>query len=83
MLKSYVGIATRDGLEQFCPEHPSVTRFLVRQADRLKRRRAVCLWAVIPDTDADDVCDELLHGTKQDALKLLRRTAKELGPLLP
>ena len=41
MLKSYVGIASRNGLERFCPDHPEVTRFLAIQASRLKRQRAV------------------------------------------
>ena len=83
MLKSYVGIASRDGLERLCPEHPTATRFLLRQAGRLHRRRAVCLWAVISDEAAGEVFAELRVGEKQAAYELLRMNARQMGPMFP
>lgn len=79
MLKSYVGIASRNGLERFCPDHPEVTRFLAIQASRLKRQRAVLVWAAVSDTVADEIMDELRFGEKQSALHLLQSSAHECG----
>ena len=79
MLKSYVGIASRNGLERFCPGHPEVTRFLAIQASRLKRQRAVLVWAAVSDIVADEIMDELRFGEKQAALQLLQSSAHECG----
>lgn len=81
MLKSYVGIASCDGLERLCPEYPNATRFLFRHAGRLRSRRAVCLWAVISDEAADVVLAELRRGGKQAAYDLLRAEARQMGPI--
>lgn len=79
MLKSYVGIASRNGLERFCPDHPEVTRFLAIQASRLKRQRAVLVWAAVSDVFADEIMDELRYGDKQTALRMLQTSAHECG----
>ena len=81
MLKSYVGIASRNGLERLCPDHPEVARFLSIQAGRLRPQRATLVWAVMPDAAADAVLDELRFGEKQAALRLLQATARECGQL--
>ena len=52
MLRSYVAIATRNGLEAFFPEHELVVRELVRRAYRGPGHTALCCWAVIPETAA-------------------------------
>lgn len=83
MLNSYVGIASRNGLERLCPEHPGVARFLAVQAARLRRQRAVLVWAVLPDDAADDIMEELRFGEKKSALQLLQHTAHDGGRLLP
>lgn len=79
MLKSYVGIASRNGLERFCPDHPEVTRFLAIQASRLKRHRAVLVWAAVSEVIADEIMDELRYGDKQVALQMLQTSAHECG----
>lgn len=82
MLKSYVGIATRNGLERLCPDHPEVARFLSIQAGRLRRQRAVLVWAVMPEAAADEIMDELQFGEKLAALRLLQSTSRECGQLV-
>lgn len=79
MLNSYLGIATRNGLETLCPEFPETTRFLSARAARLRRDRAVVVWAVLPAEAADDIMSELRSGEKQAALRLLQSTAREGG----
>ena len=50
MLKSYVGIVTRNGLQAFLPEHEHVVRELVRSAYQDPGVRCtLCCWAVIPE----------------------------------
>jgi hypothetical protein len=82
MLNSYLAIASRNGLERLCPEHPEATRFLSAQATRLRRERAVLVWAVLPTDAADDIMEELRFGEKQAALRLLQHTAREGGRLM-
>jgi len=79
MLKSYVGIASRNGLERFCPDHPDVTRFLAIQASRLKRQRAVLVWAAVSDIVADEIMDELRFGEKQRSRWPLRESHEEFA----
>lgn len=79
MLNSYVGIASRNGLERLCPEHPGATRFLSVQASRLRRQRAVLVWAVLHDEVADEIMEAVRFGEKQAALRLLQSSAREGG----
>lgn len=81
MLNSYVGITSRNGLERLCPEHPGVTRFLSVQVSRLRRERAVLVWAVLNDEAAEEIMEELRFGEKQIALGLLQSSAREGGRL--
>lgn len=83
MLNSYLGIATRNGLEALCPEFPETSRFLSARAARLRRQRAVLVWAVLPADAADDIMEELRFGQKQAALRLLQYAARDGGRLLP
>jgi hypothetical protein len=83
MLKSFVGIATRHGLEVFLPEHEHVVRFLTRRVRREALRRAVCYWAVLPDEAAWEVRRQMDLGEAYIALLLLDHAATELGPILP
>lgn len=82
MLNSYLGIATRNGLETLCPEFPETSRFLSARAARLKRQRAVLVWAVLQTDIADDIMEALRFGEKQAALRLLQHTAREGGRLM-
>jgi hypothetical protein len=79
MHNSYVGIASRNGLERLCPEQPEATRFLSVQVARLRRERAVLVWAVLHDEVADEILEELRYGEKQVALRLLQASAREGG----
>ena len=81
MLNSYLGITSRNGLERLCPEHPGVTRFLSAHASRLRRERAVLVWAVLNDEVAEEIMEELRFGEKQAALCLLQSSAREGGRL--
>jgi hypothetical protein len=80
MLKSYVGIASPSGLEAFLPERRRTVRALV---ERVRRRQAVCYWAVLPDTAAAEVERHLERGDRKSALFLLDRAATQAGPILP
>lgn len=83
MLKSYVVIATEGGLEAFLPEHEHVVRELMRRAYRDPGRRALCCWAVVPETAALEVAWQMDQGDRYAALLTLDRTATELGPIVP
>lgn len=79
MLSSYLGIATPRGLERLCPEHPDAARFLSVHVSRLRRQRAVLVWAVMSEDAAEAVCEELRWGDKRAALDLLQTAARECG----
>ncbi len=83
MLKSYIGIATRNGLHAFHPEREHVVRELVWSAYRDPGRCALCCWAVIPETAALEVARQMDEGDHYAALLTLDRSATALGPILP
>ena len=64
------------------PTTPEVARFLSIQAGRLRRQRAVLVWAVMPEAAADEIMDELRFGEKLSALRLLQSTSRECGQLM-
>lgn len=79
MLNSYLGIATRHGLETLCPEFPETARFLAARVARLRRHRAVLVWAVLQVEAADEIIAEVRAGEKQTALRLLQCSARDGG----
>src|SRR3954463_542061 len=83
MLKSYVVIATRNGLQEFLPEREHVVRALVRSAYRDPARCALCCWAVVAETAALEVARQMDEGDHYAALLTLDRAATALGPILP
>src|SRR3954452_11518827 len=83
MLKSYVTIITRNGLQAFLPEREHVVRELVRSAYQDPGRCALCCWAVIPETAALEVARQVDEGDHHAALLTLDRAAMTLGPILP
>lgn len=83
MLKSYIGIATRNGLQAFLPEREHVVSEFVRSAYSEPGRCALCCWAVIPETDALEVARQMDEGDYYAALLTLDRAATALGPILP
>ena len=83
MLRSYVAIATKNGLEAFLPEHEYVVRELVRRAYRDPGHSALCWWAVMPETAALEVAWHFDEGDRFAAMLTLDRAATALGPILP
>lgn len=81
MRTAYVGIADRNQLLAWWPEHPDTSRFLARRQAR--RPREICFWAVLPSEDANQVTDCLQHGELRTALRLLQQAAPEIGRILP
>jgi len=80
MLKSYVGLASPCGLEDFVPEHDLSVSVLVARA---RRGRSVCCWAVLPDDEALEVGQRLAAGEPAAALAHLEATAQEVGQIFP
>jgi hypothetical protein len=81
MPKAYVGVASKQGLAAFQPERDDTLSFVARcgsaRADR------VGFWAVLGDSDARRVRALLRGGHRREALRLLDRSARELGRILP
>ncbi len=82
MLRSFVGIATQNGLEALLPEHTQALRLLQTRARRYPIRRQLCFWAVLPETVARQVQQHLEAGESVAALVTLDRNAMHLGPLV-
>lgn len=80
MKRAFVGIAQQDGLLTLLPERSDVTQFVWRRAQRMQ---AVCFWAVIDQSLAATIVDELEAGASRNALMLLQTLAVELGPVVP
>ncbi len=78
MRRAFVGIAQQDGLITLLPERRGVTQFVWRRAQRMQ---AVCFWAVIDQSLAAAILDELEDGASHNALILLQTLAVELGPV--
>lgn len=83
MLKSYVGIVTRIGLEAFLPENEWTARALLSRAYCRRKEQAVCWWAVLTDTAAAEILSHIEQGDRLAALATLDETATQLGPILP
>ncbi len=79
MLKAYVGVASKHGLSIFQPERAD-TLSLVRQCVRQGRRR-LGFWAVMGDSDARSVYALFLRGHRKEAMMLLDRCARDIGPI--
>lgn len=80
MLKSYIGLASTQGLETLVPEHELAVRSL---ALRAKSSRKVCCWAILPDADAHEIDRRLAAGESAAALALLEAAARTVGQILP
>lgn len=81
MLKSFVGVASRQGLAILQPERDE-TLSLVRRAVREGTRR-VGFWVVLDDADAPAVRALFLDDRRLEAMLLLDCAAKHLGRILP
>jgi hypothetical protein len=82
MLQAYVGIVTHQGLEILCCETPRTTRWLSRRVTRA-RRRAVCIWIVLPDEVGALIQEAIRCGFPSLAMRYLCESAREIGELVP
>lgn len=80
MLKSYVGLASLNGLEVLLPE---TERAVAALAGFAGSKRAVCCWAVLSGEDAVEIDQRLAAGEKAAALAFLEATARGAGSILP
>ena len=67
MVRSYIGVVTRRGLEALHEEHEHVIQFLNRRVCR-GRRLGGLLWAVLDDDAAEFVKVQLAFGEMRAAL---------------
>ncbi|MBN9519877.1 hypothetical protein J0H58_15350 [bacterium] len=81
MPKAYVGVASKQGLAAFQPERDDTLSFVSRCSLACADR--VGFWAVLGDSDARRVRALLYGGHQREALRLLDRSARELGRILP
>ena len=82
MVRAYIGIVTRRGLEALYEENDHVVRFLNRRVCK-GRRTGGLLWAVMDDDDAEFVGVQLALGEMRAALGSLEAYAVHYGAMLP
>jgi hypothetical protein len=83
VLKSYVAMASSQGLLTLLPESEAIVRDLVDRAYRRRRDSRLCLWVVMAAEDAAHVTAEIEAGELHSALVTLDREARQLGSILP
>jgi hypothetical protein len=83
MVRSYVGIISRRGLELLLPETEHAVPFLLRRAYCRHSAGAICCWAVMQDAAAGEVQRQLLFRRYEDAFLSLRVKAACFGTILP
>ena len=83
MVECYVGIISRRGLESLLPETKHAIPFLLRRAYRRQPTEAICYWAVMQKTAAQDVQRQLQLRRHEEALFILRARAAHFGEILP
>jgi DNA repair protein RadC len=82
MLKSYIGIAGPNGLEDFRPEDDKTAFALARRVAEAGASRTVSLRAVLPAEDAREACRQIRRGHPVAALTTLDRSAERVGRVL-
>ena len=82
MMKSYVGIVSKSGIEAFYPEDPATVRFLWRRAQR-QNGRVACFWGVLSGEAAEFIQIELALGWNREALDHLQQHARDYGFIVP
>lgn len=82
MVNSFVGIISRRGLESLVPETEHAVPFLVRRAYRRRPTEAVCYWAVMEESAAEQVRRQLHGHRHEDAFFALRALAEHFGTIL-
>jgi len=82
MMKSYVGIVSKSGIEFLYPEDPATVRFLWRRAQR-QNGRVACFWGVLSGEDAEFIQIEIALGWNREALDHLQQHARDYGFIVP
>lgn len=82
MVRSYIGVVTRRGLEALYEENDHVVRFLNRRICR-GRRTGGLLWAVMDDDASEFVGVQLALGEMLAALHSLEAYAAYYGAMCP
>ena len=82
MMKSYVGIVSKSGIEAFYPEDPATVRFLWRRAQR-QTGRIACFLGVLPSDAAEFIQIEIALGWNREALDHLQQHARDYGFIVP
>jgi hypothetical protein len=81
MLKAYLGVASKQGLSLFQPERAdtlAIIRHSLRSGDR-----ALGFWAVVGERDVQSINALFVNGHRKEAMALLDRCARDLGPIMP
>jgi hypothetical protein len=83
MTRSYIGIATRAGLESFQPENEVAAQLIAQRVYCARPLKGMCCWAVLGDAAAAEVIGLIARGDRRAALVTIDRTASHLGPIFP
>ena len=82
MLRPYIAISTRAGLQSLRPECEVTAQCCARRAYQKRRTKpAYCWWASISDATAAEVIRHIAQGDRIAALEVIDRTAAFLGPI--
>ena len=82
MVRSYIGLVTRRGLEALHEENDHVVRFLNRRVCRQRHLGGLC-WAVMDDDASEYVQVQIALGEMHAALCSLEIHAEYCGSLSP
>jgi hypothetical protein len=83
MKRSYLGLATPNGLEALYQENDHVVRFLHRRIYRPRALAAICYWAVLEDRFARLIEFQISIGEFAQAWYTLQYCAIDAGVSLP
>ena len=83
MLKAYVGIASKHGLNVFFSEREDTLEWVRSMAGKRVNPKRISFWAVVPDDEACRIAILLHRGQKNEALRLLDRAATDMGQIFP
>ena len=83
MLKAYVGIASKHGLNVFYSEREDTLEWVRLMAGKRVNPKRISFWAVVPDDEACRIAILLYGGQRNEALQLLDRSATDMGQILP
>ncbi len=83
MLRAYVGVANKNGLEALWPEQEHTREAAFARAYRRPPEPAVCFWAVLSDQVAESAQLLLESAQSLGALRTVDTCSLSIGPILP